>query len=156
MSVLRDATIVDLVEDGLIDPFTIDQLQPASYDMKLGALPGDKVMYLLGPREFILASTLERVRMPDNLVGRIEGKSTWARRGVIVHTAGFVDPGFRGQLVLEITNLSPKPVWLHIGERICQIAFHEMDGPAERPYGHHQLNSHYQDQEGVTPAHGYH
>lgn len=152
MSVLRDASIIDRVEDGLIDPFKLEQLQPASYDMTLGALPYDEPVWKLRPGEFILASTLERVVMPEDLVGRMEGKSTWARRGVIIHTAGFVDPGFRGQLVLEITNLGGSDVLLKIGDRICQIAFHELDGPAERPYGHDQLGSHYQDQKGITRA----
>jgi dCTP deaminase len=155
MSVLRDATIIDLVEEyGIIDPFHVDQLQPASYDVVLGALPRNAKTVLLSPGRHILASTLERVRMPDHIVGRLEGKSTWARKGLIVHTAGFVDPGFRGQLVLEITNLSGETITLKYGDRIAQICFMEMDGPAERPYGHKDLKSHYQDQEGVTPAHG--
>lgn len=153
MSVLRDASIVDLVEDGLIDPFTVGQLQPASYDLKLGALEGFNTKHvILGPQQFMLGSTLERVRIPDNIVGRLEGKSSLARQGLIIHTAGFIDPGFRGQLVLEITNLSGKPVMLEIGQLIAQIAFFEMDGPVERPYGHPDLGSHYQDQEGPTPS----
>jgi len=86
------------------------------------------------------------------IVGRIEGKSSLARKGLIVHTAGFVDPGFNGQLVLEITNLSDEIFILKPGMRIAQIAFQFLDKPASKPYGHPELGSHYQDQVGVVES----
>jgi dCTP deaminase len=153
MSVLSDATIIDEVElCGLIKPFNIKQLQPASYDLKLGAMDNGKPFRIIYPREFMIASSEELVNIPDYLVARLEGKSSWARKGLIVHTAGFVDPGFRGQLTLEMTNLSNKPIPLDTGILICQIAFFKTDRPVERPYGHPDLGSHYQDQIGPTKS----
>lgn len=154
MTVLSDHTIQRLVgEMDLICPFDQKKLQPASYDLTLehlldldGGLWYSKEIM---PGEFILGSTIEKVSIPANMVARIEGKSSWARRGLIVHTAGFIDPGFVGNLTLEITNLGPKPVYLDKGIRISQLAFQFLDLPANRPYGHPELGSHYQFQEGA-------
>lgn len=151
--ILSDASIDEYVTRfSLIEPFRRKQLQPASYDLTLGELPGG--LRKLEPGQFILASTLERVNIPAHVVGRIEGKSSWARKGLIIHTAGFVDPGFRGQLTLEMTNLSDTPVPLKVGVLIAQIAFQLLDKPAARPYGHPELGSHYQNQEGITDSRG--
>lgn len=159
MSVLSDTTIRDhshLGEGGLIWPWNDDQLQPASYDLTLS---GQDDMYLKGQGmrrieagEFLLLSTVEKVCLPSHIVGRIEGKSSWARKGLIIHTAGFVDPGFCGTLVLEITNLSKEAVKLVPGIRIAQISFMFLDKPAQKPYGHKDLKSHYQNQEGIVQS----
>jgi dCTP deaminase len=151
MSVLSDTTIERYALYGLITPFSRDQLQPASYDVLLGQLPNttNKTKTIM-PGEFMLASTVEYVNLPANIVGRIEGKSSLARKGLIIHTAGFVDPGFRGQLTLEITNLSQNDLTLKVGDRIAQIAFSFLDEAAARPYGTPGLGSHYQDQVGIV------
>lgn len=160
MSVLSDTTIENYcVMFQLITPFDKVNLQPASYDLTLGELPlpgpeleglGHTRIYMLAPKEFILASTKETVDIPSHMVARIEGKSTNARKGLIIHTAGFVDPGFKGQLTLEISNLSDKVVPLELGMLIAQIAFQFLDRPAAIPYGHPSRNSHYQNQQGIT------
>lgn len=140
----------------LITPFNMEQLQPASYDLVLDHLldfvGGQHTSYSLAPKEFILGSTSEYVMVPNWLVARIEGKSSLARKGLMVHTAGFIDPGFRGTLTLEITNHSDIPFQLKRGMRIAQLAFQELDTPALRPYGHPELKSHYQGQHGATPS----
>jgi len=150
--ILSDQTILKECEVGLIQPYDIAQVQPASYDLQLGLIKDQSLRYTLEPKEFILASTYELIAMPTDLVGRLEGKSSWARRGLIVHTAGFVDPGFKGQLVLEITNLSDKPIVLTQGDKIAQIAFYRLDEPCVRPYGHPDLNSHYQNQRDIVKS----
>lgn len=103
--------------------------------------------------DFWLASTAETVHIPDDVVGIVNGKSSLGRRGLVVHqTAGFIDPGFRGQVTLELTNVSRKPIKLTAGMPICQVVLMRMDGPAERPYGSPGLGSHYQGQKGPTPS----
>jgi dCTP deaminase len=109
--------------------------------------------FILDPGVFTLATTLERVKIPNNLVARVEGKSSLARLGLLVHvTAGFIDPGFHGTITLEMMNLSPRPIDLTVGMRICQLSFSRVDGRVERPYGHPALRSKYQGQQGVTEA----
>lgn len=150
---IRDFCIRRLGLSSLIEPFNKEQLQPASYDLLLGEIQdsvNDEKVIL--PKEFLLASTIEKVNVPNTLVGRLEGKSSWARKGLIIHAAGFIDPGFSGTLTLEVANLSNQPILLRKGFRICQISFHELDKPAERPYGHKDLNSHYQNQNGITAS----
>lgn len=106
---------------------------------------------ILMPGEFILGSTVERVQIPNNLVGRCEGKSSLGRLGLLIHaTAGFIDPGFHGQITLEITNVAPLPIILWPEMKICQLALESMTGEAERPYGHPSRNSKYQGQMGAT------
>lgn len=90
--------------------------------------------FILHPHNFVLASTREYLVVPDDHVVNVEGKSTLARMGILVHTAGFVDPGFEGALTLEISNNADLPVLLYPGMYICQIAVHTMSSPAERPY----------------------
>lgn len=147
--ILSDGSIKEIGTQ-LIVPFNIDQLQPASYDLTLNTIKDKRDRYYLSPREFILADTEEWINMPNHIVGRLEGKSSWARMGLIIHTAGFVDPGFKGRLVLEITNLGSNMIELIPGNLIAQICFEELDKPAVRPYGHPALHSHYQGQQGIV------
>jgi len=141
---------------------TQDQISPASVDLKLGpifkifnitkqnlldikkGLPDDDFIltyrcrdeepFILHPNNFVLASTKEYVKVPDNMILRVEGKSTLARLGILVHTAGFVDPGFEGTLTLEISNQANLPVALYPNMYICQIAVEYLSSPAEVPY----------------------
>ena len=108
---------------------------------------------MIHPGEFVLGRTLEWVELPDDIVARIEGKSSLGRLGLIVHaTAGFVDPGFKGTLTLEITNLTRVPIKLYPGLLIAQLSFMALDAPAERPYGSAELGSHYQGQVAATES----
>jgi dCTP deaminase len=139
----------------IIIPYDPCLQQPASYDLLLGSILADEPwsgdIYILKTHEFILGSTTEFVNIPNNMVARIEGKSSLARQGLMVHTAGFIDPGFQGQLTLEIVNHG-KPFPLEKGMKIAQLALQTMDAAALRPYGHPELGSHYQGQLGPTPA----
>ena len=102
--------------------------------------------FIVQPGEFILGVTMEKITVPDDLVVRVEGRSSLGRLGIIVHsTAGFVDPGFSGTITLEISNLNRLPVALYPGMRVCQLAFEEMTSPAEMPY-HKKPGSKYQNQ----------
>ncbi len=102
--------------------------------------------FIVQPGEFVLGVTRERITVPDDLVVRVEGRSSLGRLGIIVHsTAGFVDPGFCGTITLEISNLNRLPVALYPGMRVCQLAFEMMTSPAEMPY-HLKPNSKYQNQ----------
>lgn len=106
--------------------------------------------YALEPGEFILACTNEKVHLPDDVLARVEGKSSIGRVGLAVHiTAGFIDPGFKGSVTLEVANLSPWTIILYPDMRIAQIAFMAMDSPSRRPY---QMTGHYQGQEGPTES----
>ncbi len=147
MTQLSDGTIRSI--PNLITPFVDCQLQPASYDLLLGEWQGPDV---LEPGEFRLASTVETVKIPDDLSGSLRGKSSVARLGLIVEAAGFVDPGFEGQLTLELYNMGNKAFVFRRNMPICQIAFFPLDKPAERPYGCETLGSHYQGQTGPTPS----
>jgi len=91
--------------------------------------------FVLQPRQFILGVTLEEIELPDDIGARIEGRSSWGRLGIIIHsTAGYIDPGFRGRLTLEISNIGMLPVLLYPGMRLCQIAFETLSSPALIPY----------------------
>jgi dCTP deaminase len=177
-SVLSDGTIRRLVDAGriVIDPWDPELVQPASVDLRLGnsfrvfhnhrtsaidlrepptnlteAVTGE--MFVIHPGEFVLGVTEEYVELPDDIVARIEGKSSLGRLGLIVHaTAGFVDPGFKGTLTLEITNLTRVPIKLYPGLLIAQLSFMTLDAPAERPYGSEALGSHYQGQTAATES----
>ncbi len=108
--------------------------------------------FVLQPGEFALGSTWERVRVPADLVARVEGRSSIGRLAVVVHaTAGFIDPGFEGQITLELSNLGRCAVKLYPGMRISQVVFHGMTSPAERPYGSAR-GSKYQGQSGPAPS----
>src|SRR3954454_18451743 len=181
VSVLSDGTIRRLVEEGRIavEPWDPALVQPASIDLRLGdsfrvfhnhrvtaidlrdppknlteeGVIGHDEPFAIHPGEVVLGRTLERVRIPDDVVARIEGKSSLGRLGLIVHaTAGFVDPGFEGTLTLEITNLTRVPIKLYAGLPIAQLSFMGLDAPAERPYGSPELGSHYQGQTAATES----
>jgi dCTP deaminase len=180
-SVLSDGTIRRLVAEGhvRIDPWDDAMVQPASVDLRLGtsfrvfhnhritaidlADPPrnltehveveDDESFVIHPGEFVLGRTQEHVELPNDIVARIEGKSSLGRLGLIVHaTAGFVDPGFKGTLTLEITNLTRVPIILWPGKPIAQLSFMALDRPAERPYGHPDLGSHYHGQVEATES----
>jgi dCTP deaminase len=108
---------------------------------------------VLHPGEFMLGSTLERVALSDDIVGRLEGKSSLGRLGLLIHsTAGFVDPGFDGHLTLELSNIANLPITVYPNMKICQISFLQMTTPAVTPYGSSGLGSKYQHQRGPTPS----
>lgn len=160
----------------VIDPLKDEQqIQPSSVDMRLGdefkvfkvirkpyidpkdeediaeymessTVPEGEA-FIIHPNEFALATTQEYVRVPDDLVARVEGRSSMGRLGVTMHvTAGYVDPGFEGRITLEISNIGAMPVALYPGQRVCQLVFETMTTPAELPYGHPKRNSKYMKQ----------
>lgn len=168
---LSDGTIRALLDNRtlVIDPPPTPQMiQPASVDLTLGAsfcvlswrgrrtetiLLDSDGYFELNSHECALACTAETVELPGHIMARVEGKSTWGRRFLMIHsTAGFIDPGFRGQITLELKNLSPMPLKLPIYQPIAQISFDYLDAPALRPYGSPGLGSKYQGQTGVTAA----
>jgi dCTP deaminase len=182
MSVLADRTIRDRFLSGelIIDPIPEDHcIQPASVDLHLAtdfrsfvtpfAIDLNKVKQTmrtyvpllnndgtlaLKPGGFVLGRTVERIEVPNDLVARVEGKSSLGRVGLSIHaTAGYIDPGFRGTITLEITNDNNVPLVLHPGQSICQLAFETLTDKVERPYGHPNLKSKYQDQKDTTISH---
>ena len=180
--ILSDGTIRRLLAEGslIIEPLEPDQVQPASVDVRLGdsflvfrnhsaevidpfQRPTDLMetvavaqgqAFVLHPGEFVLGTTLEMIGLPDDLVARVEGKSSLGRLGLLIHaTAGFVDPGWsRGQITLELSNVATLPIKLWPGMKIGQLSFHRLDAPAERPYGHPDLNSKYVGQVGPVAS----
>jgi dCTP deaminase len=109
--------------------------------------------FILHPGEFVLGSTREYVRLPDDLVARLEGKSSLGRLGLLIHsTAGYVDPGFEGHLTLELSNVANLPITIYPGMRIGQISFFRLSSPADKPYGSKGVGSKYQGQRGPTPS----
>ena len=109
--------------------------------------------FILHPGEFVLGSTLERVRLADDLVARLEGKSSLGRLGLLIHsTAGFIDPGWNGHVTLELSNVANLPITIYHAMKIGQISFMQMSEPASAPYGASQLGSKYQGQRGPTPS----
>ncbi len=184
MSVLADRDIRTALQEKRIriDPFDEDCLQPSSVDLHLDrefrvfhnyryaridprteqpdlteptAIDDDEP-FILHPGEFVLGQTLEWVELPDDLVSRLEGKSSLGRLGLLIHsTAGYVDPGWKGNLTLELSNVANLPIALYFGMRIGQISFFEMSGPVERPYGSKGLGSRYQGQRSPTASGAY-
>lgn len=109
--------------------------------------------FILHPGEFVLGSTLEFIGLPDDLVARLEGKSSLGRIGLLIHsTAGYVDPGWQGHLTLELSNVSRLPITLYYRMKIGQVSFLRLTAPAERLYGAPELGSKYQGQEEPTPS----
>jgi dCTP deaminase len=109
--------------------------------------------FILHPGEFVLGSTLERVAIPDDMVARLEGKSSLGRLGLLIHsTAGYVDPGWDGFLTLELSNVANLPITIYPGMKIGQISFFRLSTPAERPYGSTETRSKYQGQRGPTAS----
>nr|WP_301867615.1 dCTP deaminase [Methanobrevibacter smithii] len=150
MSVLSDKDILERWEE--LFPYTDNLLaclqnrvQPASVDLQLDNtlknIDGEtftldeKSMYVLQPGEFILGSTIEYVTIPQYIVARVEGRSSVGRLGVMVHvTAGYIDPGFKGNITLELFNCSDKPFQLNFGDCLCQIVFETLSSPCKQPY----------------------
>ena len=109
--------------------------------------------FILHPGEFVLASTLEQVSLPDDVAARVEGKSSLGRLGLLTHaTAGFVDPGFTGHITLELSNVATLPIKLWPGMKIGQLCFFQLSSAAEHPYGSARRGSHYQGQRGPTAS----
>ncbi|MGH8967445.1 MAG: dCTP deaminase [Actinomycetes bacterium] len=162
-----------------VEPFASELIQPSSVDVRLDSLfrvfnnqkythidpsrrqdeltslteVSDGESFVLHPGEFVLASTLERIRLPDDLVARLEGKSSLGRLGLLIHsTAGFIDPGWDGHVTLELSNVANLPITIYHGMKIGQLSFVQMSEPAETPYGSGGLGSKYQGQRGPTPS----
>ena len=112
-----------------------------------------KEFFILHPGEFVLASTYEVISLPDDVAGRLEGKSSLGRLGLLTHsTAGFIDPGFSGHITLELSNVANLPVKLFPGMKIGQLCLIRLTSPAEHPYGSAVYGSRYQGQRGPTPS----
>jgi dCTP deaminase len=112
--------------------------------------------FILHPGEFVLGQTLESIALPDDIVARLEGKSSLGRLGLLIHsTAGFVDPSFEGNLTLELSNVANLPITIYYGMPIGQISFMRMDGPVETPYGATEAGAKYQGQAEPTPSRFY-
>lgn len=163
--ILSDRDIDHIIKNGeylLVNPYNDMMLQPNSVDLTLGTelltLHGKSIdlsndTYKLKPNEFILGSTFEKIHIPHDLVGHIDGKSSIGRLGVFIHvSSGFIDSGYNGNVTLEIYNCSDSEFELYQGMSICQIVFQTLTSPVIRPYGHKDLNSHYQDSDGVVES----
>jgi dCTP deaminase len=182
--VLSDKTIRSEIDAGriVIDPYDESLVQPSSVDVRVDSrfrvfnnsrypyidvrqpmedltepveIEGDEP-FILHPGEFVLGQTLERVTLPNDLVARLEGKSSLGRLGLLIHsTAGFVDSGFSGNLTLELSNVANLPITIYQGMPIGQMSFMRMDAPVERPYGSEETGSKYQGQAEPTPSRFY-
>jgi len=179
--VLSDRAIRRLIEAGRIgiDPYDPALMQPSSLDVRVDRLfrvfrnsrypyidvkaeqegltelvevSGDEP-FILHPGEFVLGQTLEWTELPNDLVARLEGKSSLGRLGLLIHsTAGYVDPGWKGNLTLELSNVANLPIALYYGMKIGQISFFRMSSEVERPYGSPGLRSRYQGQSEPTAS----
>ena len=184
MAVLSDRDIRAQLQSGRvrIDPYDPACLQPSSVDLHLDAdfrvfrnnrypfidvrapqpdltelvsIAGDDP-FILHPGEFVLGQTMEWVELPDDLVARLEGRSSLGRLGLLIHsTAGYVDPGWKGNLTLELSNVANLPIALYSGMKIGQISFFQMSSAVERPYGSRELGSRYQGQSSPTASQYY-
>lgn len=179
--IFSDRTIKDAVDDGriTIDPYDEGMVQPSSIDLRCdpnfrvfenhryalidpkspqgdlttGVTATVEDPFILHPGEFVLGSTLETVGLANDIVARLEGKSSLGRLGLLIHsTAGFIDPGFRGQVTLELSNVANLPIAIYPEMKIGQISFYQMTTPADMPYGSPELGSKYQGQTGPTPS----
>lgn len=167
--ILSDGTIQQLLKAGDVGIYPEpepEQLQPVSVDLLLSTsfvinelpIAGTHSRSVLtnrmtiNPGQFMLGSTKETIKLPAHIMAQVHGKSTLARKGLMVEAAGLVDPGFIGTITLELFNMGSSPLHLHAGEPICQISFHAIDLAVQRPYGTEGLNSHYQGQLRATPA----
>ena len=178
---IRDRDLSKAIAKGrlMVEPFDATAIQPSSIDLRLGSMFRVFVnqtethidpkleqpdlteevhvesdgKFVLHPGDFVLGGTIETIEMAVDLVGRIEGKSSLGRLGLMVHsTAGYVDPGFRGKLTLELSNHANLPILLWPGMRIGQLSVMQLTNPANKPYGSDGLNSKYQDQPESTPS----
>jgi len=179
--ILSDATIREEIRAGriVIDPFDEGCVQPSSVDLHVDSrfrvfansrypyidvkqeMPGltelvemsEGEPFILHPGEFVLGATMERVQLPNDLVARLEGKSSLGRLGLLIHsTAGYVDPGWDGYLTLELSNVANLPITIYPGMKIGQISFFRLSTPAEFPYGSEAARSKYQGQRGPTAS----
>lgn len=179
--IFSDRTIKESVSSGkiAIDPYEPSFVQPSSVDLRVGngfrvfvnhryseidprapqadltqlVEVADGEAFMLHPGEFVLGSTLERVRLGVDVVARLEGKSSLGRLGLLIHsTAGFIDPGFEGHITLELSNVATLPIAIYPGMKIGQISFYQMTTAAEYPYGSPELGSKYQGQSGPTAS----
>ena len=178
---LSDRDIAAEIKSGRVkvEPFDPKMIQPSSVDVRLdrffrvfenhryevidpsieqseltrevAVAPDD--FFILHPGEFVLASTYEVITLPDDIAGRLEGKSSLGRLGLLTHsTAGFIDPGFSGHITLELSNVANLPVKLYPGMKIGQLCLIKLSSPAEHPYGSALYGSRYQGQRGPTPS----
>jgi len=165
-----------------LDPFDEVMIQPSSVDVRLDRYfrvfnntkythidprqqqdeltslveTADDEPFVLHPGEFVLGSTFESVELPDDLAGRLEGKSSLGRLGLLTHsTAGFIDPGFQGHITLELSNVANLPITLWPGMKIGQLCLFRLTSAAEHPYGSQKAGSRYQGQRGPTPSRAY-
>jgi dCTP deaminase len=181
---LSDGDLRKEIEAGrlLLDPWDPDMLQPSSVDVRLDrhfrvfqnsrythidprqqqdelttpVEPAGDDPFVLHPGEFVLGSTYESVGLPDDLAGRLEGKSSLGRLGLLTHsTAGFIDPGFSGHITLELSNVANLPITLWPGMKIGQLCLFRLSSPSENPYGTARAGSRYQNQRGPTPSRAY-
>jgi dCTP deaminase len=179
--IYSDRTIKESISSGkiAIEPYEPNFVQPSSIDLRVGngfrvfvnhryseidpRAPqadltqlievGPDEPFMLHPGEFVLGSTLERVRLGVDVVARLEGKSSLGRLGLLIHsTAGFIDPGFEGHITLELSNVATLPIAIYPGMKIGQISFYQMTTAAEYPYGSPELGSKYQGQSGPTAS----
>ena len=181
--ILSDRSLKQQLAEGriVIEPLDESLIQPSSIDVRIAHLfrvfrnhtrgvidvkvdlteltelieiPEDGSQpFMLHPGEFVLGSTLERIAVPDDLVARIEGKSSLGRLGLLIHsTAGFIDAGFDGHVTLELANVASLPITLYPGMKIGQVSFMQMTTPADNPYGKGAKGSKYQGQRGPTPS----
>lgn len=181
LMLLSDRDLVAEIKAGnlQLDPFEPALIQPSSIDVRLDRMfrvfnnhlythidpavrqddltspvevpPGEP--FVLHPGEFVLASTFEVISLGNRLAGRIEGKSSLGRLGLLTHsTAGFIDPGFSGHVTLELSNVANLPITLYPGMKIGQVSFLQMTTPADLPYGSKAVGSKYQGQRGPTPS----
>ena len=143
----RRVTITD------VDGNTFIDVKAEQEDLTELVEVADDEAFILHPGEFVLGSTLERVTLPDDLVARLEGKSSLGRLGLLIHsTAGFIDPGWDGHVTLELSNVANLPITIYVGMKIGQLSFMQLTEPSERPYGSDSLGSKYQGQKGPTAS----
>ena len=181
---LSDRDIRTQIDSGrvVLTPYEPDMIQPSSIDVRLDKffrvfdnhkyaaidpaieqpdlthlvqVDGDKP-FVLHPGEFVLGSTYESVALPDDIAARLEGKSSLGRLGLLTHsTAGFIDPGFEGNVTLELSNTATLPINLWPGMKIGQLCFFQLSSPAEHPYGSSAYGSRYAGQRGPTASKSY-
>lgn len=178
---LSDRDIRSQIQSGrvAVEPFDEAMIQPSSVDVRLDkffrvfenhkysvidpsieqaeltreVIAEDDEAFILHPGEFVLASTYEIITLPDDIAGRLEGKSSLGRLGLLTHsTAGFIDPGFSGHITLELSNVANLPVKLYPGMKIGQLCLIKLSSPAEHPYGSAVYASRYQGQRGPTAS----
>jgi dCTP deaminase len=181
---LSDRDIKSEIDKGrvVLEPYDLNMIQPSSVDVRLDRLfrtfenhkyahidPAENQPeltrevavegndpFILHPGEFVLGSTYEVISLPDDIAGRLEGKSSLGRLGLLTHsTAGFIDPGFSGHVTLELSNVATLPIKLWPGMKIGQLCLFRLESPAEHPYGSAVYGSRYQGQRGPTPSKAY-